>query len=264
MGAIGLLGLSRSRRGPASRCSARRSSWCSSSRPVAGSLLRLRALLAGHPGAAALHPPVGRRDRRPAPARPAPGSARPGHPGGGAGHDRPRGRPAAGLGQRRSASSPTCSRRRSCRWPPSPGSPRPSCPWLARPGRRARRVGGVLPTQGIAQVARRFAEVPGGTLPWPDGAPGALLLAALTVAVLFTGRALAAGVRGPPVLVARRRAGLARRGLTPTRTVTWPPDGLAGRRRATSVRGRGRAPAAGRTEPSSSTPAPTRLWSTAA
>ena len=52
---------------------------------------------------------------------------------------------------------------------------------------------GIVPTTGIAQVARRFAEVPGGTLPWPDGAAGALLLAALTVAVLLTGRALAAG-----------------------------------------------------------------------
>ncbi|MFL6175981.1 MAG: ComEC/Rec2 family competence protein [Ornithinibacter sp.] len=83
---------------------------------------------------------------------------------------------------------------------------------------------GVVPTQAIAQVARRFAEVPGGTLPWPDGAPGALLLAALTVAVLLTGRALATGVATHPVLALGSALVLAA-GLVPTRTVTWPPAG---------------------------------------
>ena len=83
---------------------------------------------------------------------------------------------------------------------------------------------GVVPTTGIAQVARRFAEVPGGTLPWPDGAPGALLLAALTVAVLLTGRALAAGVAAHPVLAVGGALLLAA-ALVPTRVVTWPPDG---------------------------------------
>jgi len=83
---------------------------------------------------------------------------------------------------------------------------------------------GVVPTSGIAQIARRFAEVPGGTLPWPDGAPGALLLAALTVAVLLTGRALAAGVAAHPVLSVGSALVLAA-ALVPTRTVTWPPDG---------------------------------------
>ena len=83
---------------------------------------------------------------------------------------------------------------------------------------------GVVPTTGIAQVARRFAELPGGTLPWPDGAPGALLLAALTLAVLLTGRALAAGVSAHPVLSVGTALVLAA-ALVPTRTVTWPPDG---------------------------------------
>ena len=83
---------------------------------------------------------------------------------------------------------------------------------------------GVLPTQVIAQVARRFAEVPGGTLPWPDGARGALLLAALTVGVLLTGRALAAGVAAHPVL-AVGAALVATAGLVPTSTLTWPPEG---------------------------------------
>ncbi len=92
----------------------------------------------------------------------------------------------------------------------------------------ARRVlvawAGVVPTTGIAQVARRFAEVPGGTLPWPDGAPGALLLAALTVAVLLTGRALASGVAAHPV-PAVGTALIVAAALVPTRAVTWPPDG---------------------------------------
>ncbi len=83
---------------------------------------------------------------------------------------------------------------------------------------------GVLPTQVIAQVARRFAEVPGGTLPWPDGATGALLLAALTVVVLLTGRALAAGVAAHPVLALGAAMVLAA-GLVPTSTLTWPPAG---------------------------------------
>ncbi|HYN67607.1 MAG TPA: ComEC/Rec2 family competence protein [Ornithinibacter sp.] len=84
--------------------------------------------------------------------------------------------------------------------------------------------GGVVPTTVIAQVARRFAEVPGGTLPWPDGAPGALLLTGLTVAVLLTGRALVAGVAAHPVL-ALGTALVLSAALVPTRTVTWPPQG---------------------------------------
>ncbi len=83
---------------------------------------------------------------------------------------------------------------------------------------------GVVPTQVIAQIARRFAEVPGGTLPWPDGAPGALLLAALTLGVLLTGRALASGAAAHPVL-ALGAALLLAAGLVPTRAVTWPPAG---------------------------------------
>jgi competence protein ComEC len=83
---------------------------------------------------------------------------------------------------------------------------------------------GVVPTTAIAQVARRFAEVPGGTLPWPDGAAGALLLAGLTAAVLLTGRALVAGVAAHPVLAIGTSLVVAA-SVVPTRTVTWPPDG---------------------------------------
>ena len=74
---------------------------------------------------------------------------------------------------------------------------------------------GVVPTAGIAQVARLFAEVPGGTLPWPDGAAGALLLAALTLVVLLTGRALASGVAAHPVLALVGAAPDRRRGTRP-------------------------------------------------
>ncbi|WP_392542483.1 ComEC/Rec2 family competence protein [Oryzobacter telluris] len=83
---------------------------------------------------------------------------------------------------------------------------------------------GIVPTTGIAQVARHFAQVPGGTMPWPDGWPGAVLLAGLTLLVLLTGRALAAGVAAHPALTVGAAVLLAA-ALLPTRTVTWPPDG---------------------------------------
>ena len=83
---------------------------------------------------------------------------------------------------------------------------------------------GVVPTTAIAQVARRFADVPGASLPWPHGAPGALLLAVITVVVVLTGRALVRLVAGHPVL-AVGIALLAAASLVPTRTVTWPPEG---------------------------------------
>ncbi|MBT9257902.1 ComEC/Rec2 family competence protein [Phycicoccus sp. MAQZ13P-2] len=83
---------------------------------------------------------------------------------------------------------------------------------------------GVVPTTGIARIARTTAEVPGGTLPWPDGPPGALLLAGLLLVVVLTGRALVAGAARRPVAVLGV-ALLALAALLPTRIVTWPPDG---------------------------------------
>ena len=83
---------------------------------------------------------------------------------------------------------------------------------------------GVVPTTVIAQVARRFAEVPGASLPWPDGPPGALLLAVITMVVVLTGRALVRRVARHPV-VAVGLALLAVASFVPTRTVTWPPEG---------------------------------------
>ena len=67
-------------------------------------------------------------------------------------------------------------------------------------------------------------QVPGGTLPWPDGAPGAVLLALLTLAVLFTGRALVGAVAAHPLL-ALGSVLLTAAALVPTLTVTWPPAG---------------------------------------
>ncbi|MGL5928808.1 MAG: ComEC/Rec2 family competence protein [Dermatophilaceae bacterium] len=83
---------------------------------------------------------------------------------------------------------------------------------------------GVLPAAGIAQVARHSAQVPGGTVPWPDGPLGAILLTAVTVAVLLTGRSLRAVAAARPVLTLVL-AGLAVGVTLPTHTVTWPPDG---------------------------------------
>ncbi len=83
---------------------------------------------------------------------------------------------------------------------------------------------GVVPTTGVAQVARRFADVPGGTMPWPDGWPGALLLAGLTLIVLLTGRAVVSGVAAHPALTIGA-AVLVAAALLPTGVVTWPPDG---------------------------------------
>ncbi|MBR7744331.1 ComEC/Rec2 family competence protein [Phycicoccus sp. BSK3Z-2] len=80
---------------------------------------------------------------------------------------------------------------------------------------------GVLPTWLIARVARVFAQVPGGTLPWPDGPPGAVLLALLLVVVLLTGRAVVAAVRARPV-VSYGVVALVGAALLPTTPATWP------------------------------------------
>lgn len=82
-------------------------------------------------------------------------------------------------------------------------------------------VGGV-PAMAIAGVARRCAQVPGGIAPWPDGPRGAVLLAALTLAVLVTGRWWAHLVRRHP-LASMSATLLAVAGTLPTAVVTWPP-----------------------------------------
>jgi competence protein ComEC len=79
-----------------------------------------------------------------------------------------------------------------------------------------------LPTLGIAWVARACAGVPMGTLPWPDGAPGALLLTAVTVCLLFMGPWFIMTIRCRPYLVAALSA-LTLAGAWPTGGLTWPP-----------------------------------------
>lgn len=55
-----------------------------------------------------------------------------------------------------------------------------------------------LPALGIAWIARTFARLPGGALPWPGGPPGAMLLAALTLALLLCGPWLIEQIRRRP------------------------------------------------------------------
>lgn len=57
-----------------------------------------------------------------------------------------------------------------------------------------------LPALGIARVARVSADVPGGSVDWPDGTPGALLLAGLTVLGLLAAPYLGHRARAAPVL----------------------------------------------------------------
>ncbi|SCG74117.1 competence protein ComEC [Micromonospora siamensis] len=77
------------------------------------------------------------------------------------------------------------------------------------------------PAWWLVTVARHGARMPAGNLPWPDGTPGALLLAALTVALLVA-------VRRP---VVRRLVAVvavaAVLGALPVRLVAagWPPRG---------------------------------------
>ncbi|HEV7148733.1 MAG TPA: ComEC/Rec2 family competence protein, partial [Pedococcus sp.] len=80
---------------------------------------------------------------------------------------------------------------------------------------------GAVPALAIAWVARTCATIPGGTLPWPDGPPGAVLLAVLTVFVVLTGRWWVHQIRAHPratlgaclVVVAL---------CAPTSALTWP------------------------------------------
>ena len=81
-----------------------------------------------------------------------------------------------------------------------------------------------LPTLGIAWVARACADVPMGTLPWPDGAPGALLLALVCIGLLFTGPWLMATIRRRPYAIAAL-AVLTFAATWPTSDLVWPsPD----------------------------------------
>ncbi|MCW2143387.1 ComEC/Rec2 family competence protein [Actinoplanes cyaneus] len=77
------------------------------------------------------------------------------------------------------------------------------------------------PAEWLVLVARVGARAPAGSLPWPDGVPGALLLAALTVVALIAARRAAARKLAAVV------AACAVLGALPVRLLTsgWPPPG---------------------------------------
>jgi competence protein ComEC len=83
---------------------------------------------------------------------------------------------------------------------------------------------GALPALGIAHIARLFAQVPGGTLPWPDGPPGAVLLAAVTALVLVSAPWVLHHTRARPARACAVVLLLAA-GAVPTSPATWPPPG---------------------------------------
>ena len=76
----------------------------------------------------------------------------------------------------------------------------------------------------IAWTARISADVPGGSLPWPDGAPGALLLAALTALGILVGPWAWRRSRASPV-VAVGLVVVLTLGAVPSRNFAWPPPG---------------------------------------
>lgn len=78
---------------------------------------------------------------------------------------------------------------------------------------------------GIARTARVSADLPGGgAVEWPDGPPGALILAMLTLVLVLTGPWLLGRSRARPAVAACCCVVLAV-GLVPSRTFTWPPSG---------------------------------------
>lgn len=78
---------------------------------------------------------------------------------------------------------------------------------------------------GIAWTARVAADLPGGgAVPWPDGPPGAVLLAVLTLLLVLAGPWLLGRSRASPLVAACCAVVLAT-GLVPSRSFVWPPDG---------------------------------------
>lgn len=74
----------------------------------------------------------------------------------------------------------------------------------------------------IAWTARISADVPGGSLPWPDGAPGALLLTAVTTLGILTGPWAWRRSRASPVVAVGLVVVLGL-GAVPSRSFSWPP-----------------------------------------
>ncbi len=81
-----------------------------------------------------------------------------------------------------------------------------------------------LPALAIAGVARVAAAMPWGSLPWPAGPPGALLLAGVTVLCLVTAPWVRYQVAQAP-LVGLAIFGVLGAAAAPTRDVGWPMTG---------------------------------------
>jgi competence protein ComEC len=78
-----------------------------------------------------------------------------------------------------------------------------------------------LPAIGIAWIARTGAGLPYGSIPWPAGPFGAVLLAALLVGFVLAGPWLARRARRRPLPVLAAVV-LALSGLVPLRDIAWP------------------------------------------
>lgn len=76
----------------------------------------------------------------------------------------------------------------------------------------------------IAWTARISADIPGGALPWPDGAPGAVLLTVVTATGILCAPWAIRRSRASP-LVALGLVVVVTVGAVPSRTLAWPPEG---------------------------------------
>lgn len=84
--------------------------------------------------------------------------------------------------------------------------------------------GPALPALAIAGIARRLEIVPWAAVPWPEGGAGAILLAVVSLIALGAAPWVwHQAIRRP--LAAVWVAGLVAALFTPTRIVTWPPPG---------------------------------------
>jgi competence protein ComEC len=129
----------------------------------------------------------------------------------------------------------------------------PVWPWAAG----AAAHGGGLATAWIATVAHRGAQVPGGSVPWLPGKPGAVLLAALLIVVmvvsLWPSRGPARPARRPEPLsrrlLAAARDGAGQRGRSPVVLLLCVALVLAGAGLLAGVRGVIPVPGMGRDTP---------------
>lgn len=80
------------------------------------------------------------------------------------------------------------------------------------------------PAWCIASIAHATAGVPGGSLPWPGGVGGALLLGAVTIAIIWAGAGVLHRVRNRPVVATVCALALTA-AAWPLPHLGWPPTG---------------------------------------